>query len=245
MSIYVTGDTHGGFQRFGTKYFPEQKKMSRDDLVIITGDFGGLWDGSTKDRYWLEKKPFTTLFLDGNHDNFDMLNALPETMWRGGRIHEVRPHVLHLMRGQVFDLDGYMFFVMGGASSHDIQDGILDPEEPGFEERYWRMRRFRAMFRVKGVSWWPEELPSDEEYAEARKNLDAHNWSVDYILTHCAPTSLTQKIIPGAQADRLTDFLEEVKNRAKYHYWLFGHLHDNKAIDDRHILLWEQIVQVI
>ena len=107
------------------------------------------------------------------------------------------------------------------------------------------MRRARAMFRVKGVSWWPQELPSDEEYEEARMNLDAHDWAVDYILTHCAPTSITQKIIPHARADRLTDFLEEVKNRARYHYWLFGHLHDNQAVDKKHILLWEQIVQVI
>ena len=149
------------------------------------------------------------------------------------------------MRGQVFDIGEYTFFTMGGASSHDIQDGILDPEKPGFEERYCRMRRGRARFRVKGVSWWPEELPSDEEYEEARKNLDAHDWAVDYILTHCAPTSITQKIFPDAQADRLTDFLEEIKNRVRYHYWLFGHLHDNKAVDNKHILLWEQIVQVI
>ena len=149
------------------------------------------------------------------------------------------------MRGQVFDIEEYTFFTMGGASSHDIQDGVLDPEEVDFEERYWRMRRARAMFRVKGVSWWPEELPSDEEYKEAEKNLDAHGWAVDYILTHCAPTSITQKIFPDAQADQLTDFLEEIKNRAKYHYWLFGHLHDNRAIDKKHVLLWEQVVQVI
>ena len=31
MSVYVTGDTHGGFQRLGMKYFPEQKKMNRED----------------------------------------------------------------------------------------------------------------------------------------------------------------------------------------------------------------------
>lgn len=154
------------------------------------------------------------------------------------------PVVLEVRKG-FFNDPQYTFFTMGGASSHDIQDGILDPEEPGFEERYWRMRRARAMFRVKGVSWWTEELPSDEEYEEARKNLDAHDWAVDYILTHCAPTSITQKIIPHARADRLTDFLEEVKNRARYHYWLFGHLHDNQAVDKKHILLWEQVVQVI
>lgn len=51
MSVYITGDTHGGFQRFGSKYFPQQKNMGREDYVIVTGDFGGLWDGSPKDQY--------------------------------------------------------------------------------------------------------------------------------------------------------------------------------------------------
>lgn len=104
MAIYITGDTHGDFQRFGSKYFPQQKEMSRGDYVVIAGDFGGLWDGSQKDQYWLDwlnKKPFTTLFVDGNHENFDLLNTLPEKEWNGGRVHVVREHVLHLMRGQV------------------------------------------------------------------------------------------------------------------------------------------------
>lgn len=26
--------------------------------------------------------------------------------WHGGKVHELRPHVLHLMRGQVFEIDG-------------------------------------------------------------------------------------------------------------------------------------------
>jgi len=54
MAIYITGDTHGDFQRFGSKYFPQQKEMSREDYVVIAGDFGGLWDGSQKDQYWLD-----------------------------------------------------------------------------------------------------------------------------------------------------------------------------------------------
>ena len=117
VSVYITGDTHGGFQRFEMKYFPEQKKRSREDTVIIAGDFGGLWGGTPAEKYWLdwlEDKPFTTAFLDGNHENFAMLNVLPERRWRGGRVHEVRPRVLHLMRGQVFDIGGYTFFTMGG-----------------------------------------------------------------------------------------------------------------------------------
>ena len=139
MSVYITGDTHGGFQRFGGKYFPLQKNMGREDYVIVTGDFGGLWDGSPKDQYWLdwlEEKPFTTLFVDGNHENFDLLKALPERRWNDGRVHVVREHVLHLMRGQVFTFGGLTWFTMGGASSHDIQDGILDPADPDFERQY-------------------------------------------------------------------------------------------------------------
>lgn len=134
--IYITGDTHGGFQRFGSKYFPQQKQMGLDDYVIICGDFGGLWDGSPKDKHWLDwlaEKPFTTLFVDGNHENFALLNALPEKEWHGGRVHEVRQNILHLMRGQVFTFGGLTWFTMGGASSHDIQDGVLDPEAPDFE----------------------------------------------------------------------------------------------------------------
>ena len=52
--IYITGDTHGGFQRFTTGSFPQQKQMGRSDYVIICGDFGGVWDGSRKEAYWLE-----------------------------------------------------------------------------------------------------------------------------------------------------------------------------------------------
>ena len=44
----------------------------------------------------------------------------------------------------------------------------------------------------------------------------------------------------GADCIQLT-----IQERAKYHYWLFGHYHDNKAIDEKHILLWEQIMRVI
>lgn len=246
--IYATGDTHGNFQRFGMKFFPEQRSMARSDYMIICGDFGGLWDNSKKEKYWLdwlEDKPFTTLFVDGNHENFELLNSLPKTEWHGGNVHVVRPHILHLTRGQVFEIDGYTFFTMGGASSHDISDGILDPEDPHFEEDYWLKRRMRQMFRVKGVSWWPEELPNDEEYREADRNLSHIGWKVDYIITHCAPTSIVKQLDSLYAHDRLTEYHQKVKRFCDFHYWLFGHYHDNRKIDDRFILLWEQMVQVV
>lgn len=235
--IYVTGDTHGGFHRLGSKYFPQQKEMTREDYVAITGDFGGLWDGGDKDQYWLDwlnDKPFTTLFVDGNHENFALLNALPERRWNGGRVHEVREHVLHLMRGQVFSFGGLTWFTMGGAASHDIRDGILDPGEPDFQRQYWLMRRMRAMFRVKGVSWWPEEMPSGAEYQEAMENLERVNWTVDCILTHCAPSSIVKRLNAGYGTDTLTDFLETVRQRCSFACWFFGHYHDNRIVDQNY-----------
>ena len=102
--------------------FPEQAGMTRDDYVIICGDFGGVWDGSKKEKRnldWLESLPFTTLFVSGNHENFDRLVRYPVEEWCGGKVQRIRPHVLHLMRGQIFALQGHAFFTMGSASSHD------------------------------------------------------------------------------------------------------------------------------
>lgn len=135
---------------------------------------------------------------------------------------------------------------MGGAKSHDIEDGILDPDDPNFGRKFLMLqRRPRSRYRINHISWWAQELPSDEEYAEARRSLDSVGWEADYIITHCASTSIALAGTRHNEADRLTDFLQEIKEKAKYHYWLFGHYHDNRKIDDKHILLWEQIVRIV
>jgi hypothetical protein len=229
--IWITGDTHGDFSRFGSKRFPQAKSMTREDTVIICGDHGGVWDGSPREAYWLnwlEDRPFTTFFVDGNHENFQFL----------------RPHVIHFMRGQVFTLEGRTFFTMGGASSHDVEDGILDPATPDYYERLLRLLgEGRRQYRIVGQSWWPEELPSEEEYAEARRNLDTYGWEADYIITHSPPGGIAEGL--GRPRDALTDFLEEVRQRTRYRRWLFGHCHGDQTIDERHLLLWEKIVRVI
>ena len=75
--IYITGDTHGDVRRFSTKSFPEQKEMNKCDYVVVLGDFGLVWDWKGESKHeknwldWLEDKPFTTLFIDGNHENND------------------------------------------------------------------------------------------------------------------------------------------------------------------------------
>lgn len=78
--IYATGDTHGNFERFKPEHFPEQTDMTKDDYVVICGDFGGVWDNSKKEQRqldWLESLSFTVLFVSGNHENFDRLAKYP------------------------------------------------------------------------------------------------------------------------------------------------------------------------
>ena len=116
--IYITGDCHGKFEKLSEESFPEQRSMDKKDFVIITGDFGGVWEKDQEDEIekqkldWLEKLPFTTLFVDGNHENFDRLDAYPIETWHGGEVQRVRPSVIHLMRGQIFTIDGASFFYL-------------------------------------------------------------------------------------------------------------------------------------
>ena len=245
--IWVTGDTHANFTRFTPAHFPEMMGMTKSDITIIAGDFGGVWhEGRRGDIQLalLEDLPFTVAFVDGNHENFDVLAKYPVEEWNGGKVQFIRPHVIHLMRGQVFTLEGRAFFTMGGASSHDIEDGILDMDDPDYQRKYTRLLlENKRHFRIRGRSWWPEELPSAEEYAEAQRNLDAHDWAVDYIITHSPPTSFAA--ILNRPRDELTDFLEEIRQRAGYRRWLFGHCHGDRMLEGKHQLLYRQIERIL
>ena len=116
--IYITGDCHSDFRKFNKEKFPIQTEMTKDDYVIICGDFGGVWafeEESEKEKYWLDwlnQKNFTTLFVDGNHENFTRLYNYPVEKWHGGKVHKIRPSVLHLMRGEIFSIDGKKIFLL-------------------------------------------------------------------------------------------------------------------------------------
>ena len=175
--IFVTGDCHGNFERFKPEYFPEQAQMTKRDIVICAGDFGGVWFGDGRDEAaldWLESLPFTLAFVCGNHENYDALERYPVKDWHGGKVHRIRSHVLHLMRGQVFELEGYHFFTMGGAKSHDTEDGILEPGAPDFERKLLMLQRKpRARYRINHISWWAQEMPSEEEYSTMFATLES------------------------------------------------------------------------
>ena len=250
--IYITGDTHGDFKRrFNTDSFPEQKSMTKDDYLIICGDFGEIWDQETESRNekywfkWFEERPYTLLFVDGNHENFDRLNSYPVKEWHGGKVHEIRPHILHLMRGQVFLIDDRKIFTFGGAGSHDIQGGILEKDDINFREKKKQLERECIPYRINHISWWEQELASEDEINEGISNLKINNDEVDFIITHCCSSS-TQQMIGGPfyKPDVTTDFLEYVKKNVSYKKWFFGHYHDNLNVSEKEILVYEQIIRI-
>ena len=249
--IYITGDCHGNFERFNASIFPEQNEMTKADYIIICGDFGGVWnkDGESKMETmvldWLDCKSFTTLFVDGNHENFDRLNTYPVEEWNGGKIHRIRPSVIHLMRGQVYELEGKKIFTFGGASSHDIDGGILELDAPDYREKKKELDKGWKPYRINHLSWWKEELPSEKEMDEGRKNLQRYDNKVDFIITHCASSSTTALISHGIyKSDLLTSYLEEIRRSVKFKKWFFGHYHDNRNVNTEEILLWEQIIRI-
>lgn len=215
--IYVTGDLHGNPDRFSVS---NQKRLgiqlAAGDYVLVCGDFGLVWckPPSKQEKYWLDwlaAQPYTVLFVDGNHENFDLLNKLPVQAFAGGRVHVVRPNVLHLMRGEIFTLEGKTFFCLGGATSTD--------------------KEWRVIFH----SWWPQETIQIPEFDNAVHNLELHHHQVDYVVSHTAPRRFVE-MLPEALA-RVKDCptslalsgLEELIN---YQRWFFGHFHVDFQLPD-------------
>ena len=100
--IYVTGDIHGeiDISKLNTQNFSQAKA---GDYLIVCGDFGLIWDmkPSRAEEYWmkwLSEKPWITLFVDGNHENFDRLKNYPITEEWGGKVQKIYDKVYHLMR---------------------------------------------------------------------------------------------------------------------------------------------------
>lgn len=161
----------------------------------------------------------------------------------------IRKSVLHLMRGQIYEIDGQTFFTMGGAACHDTYNGVLDMDDPDFEEKYRRLRGARKFFRINHLSWWAQELPTESELAAAYENLCAHGKKVDYVLSHCAPTKL-QKRIQAVTGDdthpvnALTDFLQRVYGECEFKHWYCGHYHEPLDVDANFHVLYRQIVKL-
>jgi len=252
--VYITGDCHAEFGKFSMKRFPEQRELTREDFVIVCGDFG-IWHDCPEERYWLDwmsEKSFTLLFVDGNHENFDRLkNEFPTVDFHGGKAHKIRDNIYHLMRGYVFDLCGKKFFAFGGASSHDIQDGILSfddyPNKRALVDDYNRRTKAGQKLRINKVSWWKDELPTKYEMQRGRDNLKKVNYKVDYVVSHCLPQSMVIYLYGGgADSDILTKYFEQlVQNGLQFKQWYVGHYHKQMRLLGNYNILYHGIERIL
>lgn len=252
--VYVTGDCHANFARFSMDSFPEQKEMTRDDFVIVCGDFG-IWhdDWNEQARFdELEAMPFTLLFVDGNHENFDRLysDEFPVVDFHGGKAHKIRENIYHLMRGYVFELCGKKFFAFGGARSHDIQDGIVEPDDyPDDLSLYLECRKrsiLGEIFRVNHRSWWKEEMPSREEMEFGLKTLEANDNKVDFVIAHCCPQYVVAAFSHGRyEPDELTTYFNQVADEVEFRKWFFGHYHSNETVMHDFVMLYDRIERCV
>lgn len=234
MRIFITGDTHCThdinklLEHEASVKIKNYDKITKNDYMIIAGDAGIIWSPKdsvmTKDIINIyESFPWTTLFIDGNHENHKELMSYPIDEWNGGKIHQISDSIIHLMRGQVFTIDNKTIFTMGGADSID------------------------KLWRVQDESWWAEEMPNDAEYDEAIENLNKYNMSVDYIITHCAPSFYLKRLCAiDPRPDRLTNFFEalEMMYKVNFKTWYFGHYHTDLKLDKTHRCLYDDIVEL-
>ena len=231
--IYVTGDTHGSIDIRKLLENQITDSMTTDDTLIICGDFGLVWNYKKEIRNerkwldWLNSRPWTTIFCDGIHECCPRLYRFPVNEWIGGKVHVIRDKVLHLMRGEIFEIEGNRIFVMGGAASHD-----RGPAKGNTDA-------------VIGRGWWPEEVPSEEEMWNGFNNLKKYNNEVDYIITHCLPTTYQDIVKHGRyQPDMLTDYFENVYKTVKYKHWYSGHYHVNVDVTDKISVVFSRIMKL-
>lgn len=222
--IYVRGDSHGFLNEFTEEKTPGISSWTADDILLITGDFGFVMLGEENDETekhnldTLSRFPFTILFMDGNHEGYPHLNNYPQEIRFDAPVRRLRSNIFWLQRGYIYTIENHKFFVMGGAYSID------KPRRLAFQEQH-------------GIPiWFKEELPSAEEYQRGIASLAAHNYSVDYILTHTAPASIIPRLIgtaPDPHDRELTGFLDWIYHDVTFKRWYFGHFHEDRDINEK------------
>lgn len=235
--IYYTGDVHGrmGWHKLMRLKHEVFKKKNEDNYLVVCGDFSFVWFGDKRDMLNIGELEhdltYTILWVGGKHENYDALKDLdqyPMEEKYGGTVQKISPHIYRLLNGSVYEVDGKKIFAMGGGVSPD-----------------------RAK-RKEGTNWWPEEMPTEEDIANAREVLEKHGNKVDVVVTHSAPYTVLKAALDeglfkipwdiGNEDTILGDFLDEVAAMTEHGYWFCGCYHvDHHTRNDKFRFLFNNL----
>lgn len=226
--LLVTGDLHGD----AAALTMIGKQMEPRDILFAAGDFGFLFLDDEQEHsfltdvdLFLRKNESYIVFVDGNHENHKALAAFPTEEWQGAKVHRIRSHIIHVMRGEVLTLKGKRIYCFGGAFSID---------------RSWR---------VLNESWWEEEIPTDEEFSHGTKTLEKYGYNIDYVLTHTCPLNMLPCLgsYHAAPEERpLQNYFQWVSEQIapSLKQWFFGHWHQDKAIGEKYRAIYLDVVDM-
>lgn len=219
--IYLVADIHGYIRLEWLTRELTDVALTGNDYLVILGDAGIVW--STTENLEVEayynQLPCKTLFIDGNHENFDLLYKMPIIDLFGAKVHKISDKIFHLMRGEVYTIENKTIFAFGGGFS------------------------LKRLTNSSSVFVWNEEMPNQKEYQNGKMNSKKNN--IDFVLTHVAPQSIATKngINIAPEERKLNEYLDELKKTIVYKRWFFGHYH--KDFDDGNCsCLYQRIVKI-
>jgi hypothetical protein len=236
--IFVTGDVHGDvIKRLNYTVFPTGRTLDSGDFVFIAGDFGHIWENHENpvEEYaldWLSLKPYNTMIVGGNHENWDRLRAIPLVDKFGVKLGQLRENVFFVPNGTLITIGGKKIFCFGGAMSTDR--GGLD---------------HNIFYPGEGSYWWRGEIPTKQEMDSGVDVLEANGWEVDTIISHTMPSESVEVFnsVYGFHFDRVADptarYLSFIRMNARYNNWYCGHFHKNESFDGVQCL-YHQIVEI-
>ena len=215
--IYITGDTHGNFQRI--KEFCQEQQTTTNDYLIILGDAGinyfGDQDNKLKEE--LTKLPITFLCVYGNHEERpENIKTYQEINLFDGIMYQEKnyPNLLFFKDSEIYTILNKKVLVIGGAFSVN-KDLMIE----------------------RGYKWFKDEQPSELIKKQTLNNLKENNYQVDYILSHTCPYKYLpyEMFYVGVNQDKVDQstekFLDLIEELTDYHKWYCGHFHTDKVVD--------------
>ena len=233
---FLTGDCHGDFTRFYklNQAVPEGETWG----VIILGDAGfNFWlsksEQKMKKRIAYSYPNLVFYCVRGNHEErpenlLDIAYIFDENVGNTIMMQPDFPYIRYFIDGEVYNINSKKTLVIGGSYSVD---------------KWHRLER-----QAKGGygGWFKDEQLTKEEMLQiTEKSRDQY---FDLVLAHTCPLSYQPRdlflscVNQNTVDNSMELWLEELINQIDFKYFLFGHYHADRVINNKFHMLYYDIL---